>query len=252
MTVSTSGAWFATNFSPCVTVAVEYTVVTEDHPNMEERLRRMTAPLRTVALLCREPGLLVLDALMSCPKVKPVLVLTHRTLPKAEGGGVRPELAEYERMCKGRVPLMEIDPPSAKSFAVPPGADLLISLSWRAVVDERCLSKFRHTINIHRGELPRYAGAEPVRRALEAGEKRVAITAHRMVAEVDAGPEIARVWHDVGGETDPERVKRNMYPLYAPLALAAIEAVTCARMQPEPPRVLVDKDPTWDGNGVVD
>lgn len=186
-------------------------------------------PLRTVALLAREPGLLVLQEMLANPLIKLDTVVTHKSLPKSEGGGDRPELPMFEAMCKGNCVFMPVDFVQARmpnwytSFNY---IDLLVCLSWRNIIDESALRCCKNAINIHRGALPDYAGAEPVRRALEAREKRVAITAHHMVQKVDAGPEIARVWHEIGDETDPEAVKRNMYPLYAPLARMAIQVVT--------------------------
>lgn len=241
--------------------------MTEDHPNMEERLRRVKVteppkPLRTVALLAREPGLLVLQELISNPLIKLDTVVTHANLPRSEGGGPRPELPMYRAMCKGHAVLMEVDFIAAKmptwytSFNY---MDLLICLSWRNIVQPEALRCCRHAINIHRGELPKYAGAEPVRKALDAREQRVAITAHHMVQKIDAGPEIARVWHDVGDETDPEQVKRNMYPLYAPLARMAIQAIATPGTYKERDMVtgriigeLPPNPPHWDGAICVD
>ena len=194
-------------------------------------------PIRTVALLGREPGLLVLrDALIDNPLVDLVAVYTHGRLPRAEGGGPRPELAAYQECCsKSGVPLYALDHPDTKRLdeLVPAHrADLLLALSWRTILSPAVLSSVKTAINIHRGALPAYAGALPVQRAIEAGERRIAITAHHMVEEVDAGPIVGTVWLDV----DPlpigraaadyaEEVKIRLLPLYAPLARLAIMAV---------------------------
>jgi methionyl-tRNA formyltransferase len=193
--------------------------------------------LRTVALLAREPGLLVLrDALVGHPRLDLVAVFTHGKLPKAEGGDVRPEAARFAEMCAAkRIPLVLADQTEAKDFSgqLPSGdLDLMISLSWRYLVSQSILNRFRGgCINLHRGALPAYAGAKPVEKAIMAGEKRVAITAHEMTAEIDAGERIAEVWYDLppcptgrGAADHAEHVKTSIYPLYAPLARLAIEA----------------------------
>lgn len=194
-------------------------------------------PYRTVALLAREPGLQVLtNALIGNGLIDLVHVFTHGTRPKAEGGGERPELSRYRDAAGTHgLPLTVLDMPEARDLGahMPAGdVDLLVSVSWRALVGEDVLGRLgAGAINLHRGALPAYAGAEPVRRALEAGEARVAITAHHMTAEIDAGAEIARVWLDVGGiaaewpaAERAERVKEMLVPLYAPLARTAIGA----------------------------
>ncbi|MGH7126586.1 MAG: formyltransferase family protein, partial [Stellaceae bacterium] len=92
-------------------------------------------------------------------------------------------------------------------------------------------------VNLHRGALPAYAGAEPVRRAIEAGETRVAITAHHMSPEIDQGAEIARVWLDIPPKSPSastseyaEHVKSALVPLYAPLARLAVASVLARRV----------------------
>lgn len=193
-------------------------------------------PLRTVALLAREPGLLVLkDALLGNPLIDLCALYTHGRLPKQSGGGLRPDLAEYQAVCAHHgIPLKTIDFSEKERLTelVPlHRADLLVVLSWRMIVSPIVLSSVGAAINIHRGALPDYAGGLPVQRAIEAGERRVAITAHHMAEEIDAGPAIATVWMDVdplpvGGDAAAyaEIVKARLLPLYAPLVRLAITA----------------------------
>jgi methionyl-tRNA formyltransferase len=194
-------------------------------------------PLRTVALLAREPGLAVLrGALLDDPHLDLIAVATHGRLPRAEGGGPRREAEEYRRLLDPRgVPLLVADPPQSRDLGrlLPERADLLISVSWRSLVLTDVLDRFDvGAINLHRGALPAYGGAEPVRRAIEAGETRMAITAHHMTPEIDQGAEIARVWLDIPpmraavlAADYAEDVKAAMVPLYAPLARLAIAAI---------------------------
>lgn len=195
------------------------------------------SPLRTVALLGRGPGLAVLkDALLDNPRIELLGVVTHGRLPKGEGGGPRPELNSYEAICRDRrIPLTVLDFPAALTVEehLPDDLDLLLVLSWRFILRPAALAKPRvGGINLHRGALPEYAGAEPVRRAIEAGETRTAITAHRLAEEIDVGPEIARVWMDMppppapmSGTEQAELIKERLLRLYAPLARLAIEAL---------------------------
>lgn len=193
--------------------------------------------LRTIALLGREAGLRVLqDALLTDSSLELALVCTHGHLPRAEGGGPRPELQDYRSACaEAGIPLAVLDGPEARRVEdhLPAGPlDLLVVLSWRHLVSPAALARFRlGGVNLHRGALPGYAGAEPVRRAMEAGERRIAITAHRMTDNLDDGPEVARAWLDVSPLADgaassdaAEVVKARLLPLYAPLARLAVAA----------------------------
>ena len=198
----------------------------------------MNPPLKTVALLARRPGLNVLtEALSGNSNIDLISVFTHSKLPKADGGGARPEFSDYEEVCQRLgVPLQPLDYPEAKNlddYLPNEAIDLLVALSWRFVVLPKTLERLRlGSINLHRGALPAYSGAEPVRRAIEAGESRVAITAHQMAEEIDAGPVIASVWMDI--EPQPanldsagyaEVIKTKLEPLYAPLCQEAIAAL---------------------------
>lgn len=193
---------------------------------------------RVVALVAREPGLRVLiECLFSRPDLEVVKVFTHGALPAAEGGGARTDVAAFRTACdRHGVALEVVDGGAARALAerLPTGPlDILVSLSWRYLVPQAVLDRFPiGALNIHRGALPAYAGAEPVRRAIAAGERRLAITAHRMTAEIDAGDAVAEVWMAVPprpeGMSDAdfaEVAKARLVPLYAPLAHLALDAM---------------------------
>lgn len=173
-------------------------------------------PIKTVAFLARYPGFLVLRELMANPLIDLQAVYTHGLLPKAEGSGVRPELYHFRQECAG-VPLFVLDAPMIQEISSP----LVISLSWRHKIPTK---GFVAGINIHRGELPKYAGAEPIKQALEAGEKRFAITAHKMTDEIDRGDPLAVVWAEPP-VLETGAVRDYLVPLYVPLVRLAIEAV---------------------------
>ena len=202
----------------------------------------LTQPFRTVALLAREPGLLVLkDALLNNPLVRLLEVFTHGSLPKREGGAQRPELKSYESECKAAgIPLRVLDLPEARNLErYLPGEsfDLMLALSWRYILSKNVLDRpTAGAINLHRGELPKFKGAEPVRRAIEAGATSVSITAHRMTEELDSGPIVATVSIEmpplpanITAEDYAEKIKVALYPLYAPLARLSILSLTSAR-----------------------
>jgi methionyl-tRNA formyltransferase len=198
-----------------------------------------TKPYRTIALLGREPGIFVLkDALLNNPLINMIAVYTHGSLPKKEGGLQRPELANYVNICESAdIPLHVLDIPEARQLAshLPTEAfDLLIVLSWRCILEKSILDRPKTAaINLHRGALPKYKGAEPVLRAINAGDRSISITAHHMTEELDEGPVIATVEMDilpcpanVNSEEYAEQIKRNLYPHYAPLVRLSIESLT--------------------------
>ncbi|WNK01379.1 formyltransferase family protein [Thalassospiraceae bacterium LMO-JJ14] len=200
---------------------------------MPEGTKSSHRRLRTIGFLGRDTGLSVLEnVLLADPRIEPIAVFTHGHLTRAEGGGPRPEVPYYRQLCEhAGIPLHILDLPQARTPEdfLPDGAlDLMMVLSWKFLIPDTCLSRFCFGgINLHRGALPDYAGLEPVRRAIEAGEKRIAITAHGMTGDLDGGPELARVWLDLEPRDAPsvDVIKDRLLPLYAPLAGLAVSAV---------------------------
>ena len=192
---------------------------------------------RVVALLAREPGLAVLrEGLLADAGVELAALYTHRRRPRSEDPlrSERPEYQPYADLaCAAGVPLHAVDTRAEalelEGLEAYRPFDVLLSLSWRYRVSPAVLSWPRiAAINLHRGRLPTYAGAEPVRRALEAGETSITLTAHRMIEEIDAGPVLVECVHPVSalrGPTladDVERIKRELWPLYPLVAMEAM------------------------------
>ena len=71
--------------------------------------------------------------------------------------------------------------------------ELGVIVAYGGLVREPLLSTPAHGwINLHFSELPRWRGAAPVQRALEAGEQRLGVTVFRLVAALDAGAVLTR------------------------------------------------------------
>lgn len=90
------------------------------------------------------------------------------------------------------------DPAFAEAIAAE-RIDLLLNVhslhvACEAVVTAPALGAY----NLHPGPLPRYAGLDAPSWAVAAGERRHAVTLHRMDAGVDSGPIAYTDWFDVG------------------------------------------------------
>ena len=73
------------------------------------------------------------------------------------------------------------------------GPDLCVTAAYGNYLPTAFLSIPRHgTLNIHPSLLPRYRGAAPVQRALEAGEEWSGVSVLFTVKEMDAGPVLAQ------------------------------------------------------------
>lgn len=190
----------------------------------------------TVAFLAREGGLAVLKSLLKWDCIQLNAVYTHGIKPKAQGYGERDELQRFKEICHNhKVPLIIVDYPLTKdllSIYTQGQQDLLICLSWRALIPKEILEQINIlSVNIHRGLLPTYAGAEPVKKALLAGEKYCGITLHSMTSIIDSGDilsEYKLLCPSVDTknlESVVECIKQSFTKLYSPLLKATLESI---------------------------
>ena len=84
-------------------------------------------------------------------------------------------------------------------------------------------------VNLHRGKLPEYAGAEPIKQALNNKEKLIYITSHILAEEIDSGDIITEYEHPVNynGKNsfneNIERLKRELTPYFGPLLINSLD-----------------------------
>ena len=72
-------------------------------------------------------------------------------------------------------------------------ADILIVVAYGLIIPEEILNAYNgHIYNIHASLLPRWRGAAPIHRAIEAGDKETGITIMKIVNKLDAGPMIMK------------------------------------------------------------
>ena len=68
-------------------------------------------------------------------------------------------------------------------------ADILIVVAYGLIIPDEILNAYNgHIYNIHASLLPRWRGAAPIHRAIEAGDKKTGITIMKIVQRLDAGP----------------------------------------------------------------
>ena len=78
-------------------------------------------------------------------------------------------------------------------------------------------------INVHASLLPKYRGAAPVHRAVQAGETETGVTIMRVVKALDAGPMFAKVVRPIGLDDTSDVVERDLANLGAELLVKVVE-----------------------------
>lgn len=95
---------------------------------------------------------------------------------------------------------------SAEAQLMAHQADIMIVVAYGLILPQTVLDIPRlGCINVHASLLPRWRGAAPIQRAIEAGDQTTGVTIMKMEAGLDTGPMLAKVLvdipaHQTGGE----------------------------------------------------
>ena len=122
------------------------------------------------------------------------LVLTRPDKPK--GRGLNVGVSDVKREAARRaIPVFQ--PGALKSDAVAgllaQPLDVLVVAAYGLILPQRVLVWPRHgCLNIHASRLPRWRGAAPIQRAIEAGDRETGVTIMQMDEGLDTGPIVDR------------------------------------------------------------
>ena len=144
--------------------------------------------MRTVYLGTSAFAATVLDRLASTPH-RPQLVVTRPDRPQGRGRKLAPPPVADSARLLGIETIQPEDvnsaEPRAAIAAAQPGAVLICAFG--ALLKEPLLSE-HPLLDVHPSLLPRWRGAAPVERAIEAGDEETGVSVVRPTAELDAGP----------------------------------------------------------------
>jgi len=90
-------------------------------------------------------------------------------------------------------------------------ADILIVVAYGLIIPDEILNAYNgHIYNIHASLLPRWRGAAPIHRAIEAGDKEAGITIMKIVNKLDAGPMIMKEKLSVSEEDTTDSLSKKL------------------------------------------
>lgn len=124
-----------------------------------------------------------------------VLVLTQPDRPAGRGMALQASAVKKVALSHGISvfqPERLKDPAThepIRAACVESGAELMVVAAYGLILPQAVLDLPRHgCINIHASLLPRWRGAAPIHRAIEAGDAQTGITIMKMEAGLDTGP----------------------------------------------------------------
>ena len=190
-------------------------------------IRNMNVEMRTVmGFLSRAHGFNVLEALVNSDSYRLKKLYTHSINPVSQdpNRSMRSDYPLFVKTCsENNIPLISIDSKQQEIKDVP-DCDFIVEVSWRYFIPKKVLRKANiASFGIHRGKLPEYAGAEPIKKALLNNEKEIVLSAHSLDAEIDEGDVIATISHPVNYDVkltldqNIQRLRDEITPLFSNL-----------------------------------
>ena len=144
--------------------------------------------MRTVYLGTSAFAVAVLERLAESEH-RPALVVTRPDRPRGRGRRTAaPPVAEAARAIGIEVAQPErVNAPEARELIAAARPDAVAICAFGALLAEPLLAS-HEMLNVHPSLLPRWRGAAPIERAIEAGDEVTGVSIMRPTAEMDAGP----------------------------------------------------------------
>jgi methionyl-tRNA formyltransferase len=197
--------------------------------------------VRTVYLGTSDFSVTVLERLAATLH-RPVLVVTRPDRPRGRGRKVGPPpVAEAAR----RLGIELIQPESlnddtsrARIAAAEP--EVVCICEFGALIKEPLLSQ-HEMLNVHPSLLPRWRGAAPIERAIEAGDEETGVTIMRPTAEFDAGPLCLQRAERIRPDDDYGSLARRLALLGGELLVEVLDTRPACHEQPRDGITYADK-----------
>lgn len=186
--------------------------------------------MRTVYLGTSEFAVDVLKRLARSDH-RPALVVTRPDRPS--GRGRRPSAPPVAKAARGLA--FDLDQPEsvnseqARERIAAAEPEAVLVCAFGALIDEPLLSAY-DMLNVHPSLLPRWRGAAPVERAIEAGDLVTGVSIMRPTADLDAGPVYLAAEEPIA----PEDSYGSLAPRLARLGGELLVEVLDTNAQPRP------------------
>ena len=189
--------------------------------------------MRTVYLGTTEFAASVLRRLAASPH-RPALVVTRPDRPKGRGRKLgSPPVADVARELG-----IDVDQPAdvnsaeARTRIAAAEPEAVALCAFGALIGGRAAGA-HEWFNVHPSLLPRWRGAAPVERAIQAGDERTGVSIMRVVAELDAGPVYLAGEEPIRPDDDYGTLAPRLAELAGDLLVRALDERPEPRAQPE-------------------
>jgi methionyl-tRNA formyltransferase len=189
--------------------------------------------MRTVYLGTSEFAVDVLDAVAATPH-RPVLVVTRPDRPRGRGRRVQPPPVAERAALLGIETLQpdDVNAEEARAAIAKADPEVVLICAYGALLKEPLLSE-HDMLNVHPSLLPRWRGAAPIERAIEAGDEETGVSIMRPTAEFDAGPVCLQRREPIRPDDDYGSLAARLAALGGELLIETLDTQPPFREQPD-------------------
>ena len=197
--------------------------------------------MRTVYLGTSDFAVQVLRRLADSPH-RPAMVVTRPDRPKGRGRKLQsPPVADAARLIG--LPVYQpasVNSDEARERIAAAEPDEVVICAFGALIKEPLLSE-HPMLNVHPSLLPRWRGAAPIERAIDAGDAKTGACIMRPVAEMDAGPVCLCEEIEIRPDDDYGSLSRRLADLGGDLLVKVLDERTPCKPQSTGGVTLADK-----------
>jgi methionyl-tRNA formyltransferase len=189
--------------------------------------------MRTVYLGTSDFAATVLDRLAVSPH-RPNLAVTRPDSRRGRGRRLAPPpVAETARLLGIELFQPEdVNSDGARARIAEATPEAVAICAYGALIREPLLSE-HEMLNVHPSLLPRWRGAAPIERAIEAGDEETGVTIMRPTAEFDAGPIALQRAEAIRPDDDHGSLAERLATLGGELLVEALDLGPAFREQPD-------------------
>jgi methionyl-tRNA formyltransferase len=197
--------------------------------------------MRTVYLGTSEFAVDVLERLAATPH-RPVLVVTRPDRPRGRGRKLQsPPVAERAALLGiDTIQPEDLNGEQARAAIDAARPESVLMCAYGALIREPLLSA-HELLNVHPSLLPRWRGAAPIERAIDAGDEETGVTIMRPIAELDAGPICLQRAEPIAPDDDYGSLAPRLSGLAGELLVEALDTQPSFREQPDQGVTYADK-----------
>jgi methionyl-tRNA formyltransferase len=197
--------------------------------------------MRTVYLGTSEFAVDVLERVAATPH-RPLLVVTRPDRPRGRGRRVQsPPVAERAALLGiETIQPADVNAEEARAAIAAAEPEAVLICAFGALLKEPLLSEHQ-MLNVHPSLLPRWRGAAPIERAIEAGDEETGVSIMRPTAEFDAGPVCLQRSDAIRPDDDYGSLAPRLAALGGELLIEALDTWPPFREQPEQGVTYADK-----------